>query len=104
MHLWKDYNLPLYFRPYFQFPLVTEFDVVKTEEGFHIKASKITSKRVFVEDIPSLCNLDPYTKEAMIGVEVEKAEAMKAAMKKGGSGPGVDKTIEKALFDYEHDG
>ena len=103
MHLWKEYNLPLYFRPYFPFPLVTEFDVVKTKEGFHIKASKITNKRVFIEDIPSYMSLDPYTKRAMISVEVEKSEAMKAAMK-GQKGGGTERTMERALLDYEHDG
>lgn len=103
MHLWKEYNLPFYFRPFLDIPLA-EYDIIETDNGWKMKISNVVRRRVFVEDIPSMMNLDPYTKQAMVGVEVEKAKVIAESIRKSkGVAGGGEKTMEQALIEYEHD-
>ena len=72
----REYHLPLYFRPYIDMPIVTEYQITKNGEDYIAKGI-VQKVRVFVEDIPSITNIDPLLERTMIEVEDEKAKEMK---------------------------
>ena len=64
-------------RPYIDLPFPSEYRVEKDGDGYMIKVNRVMERRVFIEDMPSLSNLDPLIRSVMILVENEESMKQK---------------------------